>query len=165
MSPNDANILILPRFRSLSFRRERVICVNAGFAPSAVWPAGTLAFEQTLRGVPLPIATRITVDREDDGVTAILPIDWEVLGHRLPGASEVELASQRFLGARGGWLLLPLFFVAWLLGKVTGRLAVATVKLSADAVLAGHSFKAGTLISLDRRGVILGSYAPPVALP
>ena len=165
MSPNDANILILPRFRSLSFRRERVICVNAGFDPSAVWPAGTLAFEQALRGVPLPIATRITVDREDDGVTAILPIDWEVLGHRLPGASEVELASQRFLGARGGWLLLPLFFVAWLLGKVTGRLPVVKVKISRDGVLAGHRFKAGTEISLDRHGVILRTYAPLVALP
>lgn len=165
MSPTDANILILPHFRSLTFRRERVVCVESGFDPNAVWPSGTLAFEQTVRRVPLPVGTRITVDRGDDGVTALLPIDWEVLGHRLPGESEVELASQRFLGARGGWLRLPLFFVAWLLGKMTGRLPVVKVKISRDGVLAGHRFKAGTEISLDRHGVILRTYAPLVALP
>lgn len=165
MSPKDANILILPRFRSLSSRRERIVCVEAGFDPNAVWPSGTLACEQTVRGVPLPAGTRILVDREDDGVTAILPIDWEVLGHRLPGESEVELASRRFLGARGGWILLPVFFVAWLVAKVTERPPVATVKLSRDVILAGHSLAAGTLIHLDRRGVILRTHTPPVALP
>lgn len=165
MSPTDANILILPHFRSLTFRRERVVCVESGFDPNAVWPSGTLAFEQTVRRVPLPVGTRITVDRGDDGVTALLPIDWEVLGHRLPGESEVELASQRFLGARGGWLLLPLVFVAWLCAKVMGRLPVATVKLSRDAVLAGRSFTAGTAISLDGRGVILRTDEPKVAQP
>ena len=120
MSPTDANILILPHFRSLTFRRERVVCVESGFDPNAVWPSGTLALNRPYAVSRCPVGTRITVDRGTMASLRSLPIDWEVLGHRLPGESEVELASQRFLGARGGWLLLPLVFVAWLCAKVMG---------------------------------------------